>query len=67
MDVEILSWIFTESLIEKCFDISSRTVDSNGKQAVCQFINQLCGVDVGGISCSEDQCECLLGAITVCQ
>ena len=66
MDVEVLSWIFTESLILQCFEVSRRTVDRKGKQATCDFLNQICGVDVGDVSCDDDQCECLIGAITVC-
>ena len=53
---------FTESLIQK----STKTVDEQEKQVVCDFVNQLCGADVGDVSVAEDQCECLIGAITVC-
>ena len=65
MDLEVLSWIFTESLIQKCFEISIRAVDQRGKQLVSAFVNLICGVDSGDISRAEGQCECLLGAITV--
>ena len=43
-----------------------RTVDSKGKRALSKFLTQLCGVDVGDASCSEGQCEFLVGAIIVC-
>ena len=43
-----------------------RTVDERGKQAICELVNQMCGVEVGEINGAEDQCECLIGAITVC-
>ena len=66
MDVEVLSWLFTESLIRQCFDVSMRTVNKKGKQAICEFINQMCGVNADDVSAAEDQCESLIGAVTVC-
>ena len=42
-----------------------RTVDEQGKQALCDFLNQICGVNADDVSCAEGQCECLVGAITV--
>ena len=42
------------------------TVDSNGKQLACEFVNRMCGVDEGDVSAPEGQCECLIGAIIVC-
>ena len=64
--MELLSWLFTERLIRQCFDVSMRTVDARGKQAVSALVNQICGVDVGDVSRIANQCECLLGAILVC-
>ena len=61
-----MSWIFTEALIRQCFDISMRTVDEQGKQVVCEFINEICGVNRDDVSGAEDQCECLIGAAIVC-
>ena len=43
-----------------------RTVNKKLKQAACTLVNQMCGVDVAGVSGAEDQCECLIGAIIVC-
>ena len=43
-----------------------RTVDKKGKKAACELINEMCGVEVRSLSRADDQCECLLGAITVC-
>ena len=65
IDVAILSWIFTESVIGKCFDVSRRTADRKQKRAISGFVSEMCGVDVD-VSCAVGQCECLLGAITVC-
>ena len=65
IDVELLSAIFTERVIRKCFDISMRTVNRKGKQIACDFVNLICGVDVGDVSSVDGQCECLVGAITV--
>ena len=42
-----------------------RTVDRKGKRVVCDFINQICGVEVGDASTIKGQCECLIGAIIV--
>ena len=53
-------------MIRKCFDISLSTVDRKGKRAISRFVNEICGVDVGDVSSAEGQCECLIGAITVC-
>ena len=41
-------------------------MDSKGKRATCDFVNLICGVDVGDVSMPEAQCECLIGAIIVC-
>ena len=41
-------------------------MERKGKKAVCDFINEMCDVKVGGVSVADAQCECLLGAITVC-
>ena len=65
MDVELFSLIFREAVIRKCFDISMRTVDRKGKQAVCDFINLMCGVNGSDVSTADGQCECLLEAIIV--
>ena len=65
INVEVLSWIFTESLIRKCFEISMRTVDKKGKEAACDFINEICGVNLDDLNGAANQCECLIGAITV--
>ena len=43
-----------------------RTVDKEGKKAACELINMMCGVDVRSVRGADDQCECLLGAVTVC-
>ena len=64
-DVELLSLIFTEEVIKKCFDVSHNTIDSKGKQVACIFINLICGGDCGDVSCADGQCECLISAITV--
>ena len=66
IDVDVLSWIFTETLIKKCFDMSMRAVDRKGKRAISEFINQICSVGVGDVSSVKAQCECLIGAIIVC-
>ena len=63
--VEVFSWVFTESLIRKCFEVSRRTVDEERKQAICELMNEICKVDVGDVSEAANQCECLIGAITV--
>ena len=64
--MELLSWIFTESLIRNCFEISEKATDTTGCAVACELINEMCGVNVDDVSCDEDQCECLIGAITVC-
>ena len=66
VDIDILSWLFTESFIRKCFDMSKRTVDKKGKRAISAFVNQVCGTSVGDVSKVDGECECLLGAIIVC-
>ena len=66
MDIEVLSWIFTEELIMKCFNISMQTTDNKVKEAACEFVNQVCGANTDDVSGAEDQCECLVGCITVC-
>ena len=66
MNVDLLSLIFTEAVIRKCFDINMITTDRKGKRAISGFVNEICGVDVGNVSSADDQCECLIGAITVC-
>ena len=43
-----------------------RTVDKKGKEAACDFINEICGVNVDDLNGAANQCECLIGAITVC-
>ena len=43
-----------------------RTSDKTGKEAACELLNEMCGVDVRSVSGAGDQCECLIGAITVC-
>ena len=58
-------WIFTETTIRKSFDIGMRVTDRKGKRAISEFVNQICGVDAGDVSCADGQCECLIGAITV--
>ena len=65
--ISISSYIllFTEEVIRKCFDTSMRTVDSNGKEVTCDFINLMCGVNGRDVSSADGQCECLLEAITV--
>ena len=65
MDVELLSLIFTEAVIIKCFDISMRTVDTSNKQVVCDFINVMCGANGSDVSNADGQCDSLLAAITV--
>ena len=65
MDVEILSLIFTEQVIRNCFEISRRTIDAKGKRVVCEFVNLMCGVNGRDVSTIDEQCECLLEAITV--
>ena len=52
--------------MQKCFEISMRTTSSKGKRAICNFVNEVCGTDVGDVSVADDQCECLIGAILVC-
>ena len=66
MDADVLSWIFTESLIQKCFDICLKTVDKKVRRTISLFVNQMCSVNVGDVSSAEGQCECLVGAVTVC-
>ena len=65
MNVEVLSWIFTESLIRQCFEVGMRAADIREKQIACALINQIYGVDVGSLSHAEDQSECLIGAVAV--
>ena len=57
MDIDLLSWIFKESLIKKCFVLSMRATGKNGKQAACDFINVVCDVHRDDLSSYEDQCE----------
>ena len=64
-DYEVLSSIFTETVIRKCFDVSMRTEDTRKKQAACEFVNLLCGVDYCDVTCADGQCECLISSITV--
>ena len=64
--MEVLSWIFTESLIQRCFDVGMRTVDSKEKRAVSKFLAQMCGSSAGDVSCFEGQCECLVESIIAC-
>ena len=45
---------------------SKGAAESKGKQAICAFINEMCGVNVDDVSYDDDQCECIIGAITVC-
>ena len=63
--MSVLRWIFSEALIRRCFDVSMRTVDARGKEAISVLINQMCGTHVGDMSRPENQCECLLEAILV--
>ena len=65
IDVGLLSAIFTERIIRKCFDLSMQTVDSKGKQIACDFVNLICGVNTDDLSSVDGQCECIVGAITV--
>ena len=53
-------------MILKCFEISRRTVDRKGKRVICEFVNQVCGTEVGDVSVEDDQCESIIGAIIVC-
>ena len=41
-------------------------MELKGKTAACDFMNEICEVKMGDLSVADDQCECLLGAITVC-
>ena len=43
-----------------------RTVDKKGKEAACELMNEMCGVNVDDVSGTDNQCECLIGAVTVC-
>ena len=40
-------------------------VEKEGKEAACELINEICDVKVGDVSVAMDQCECLIGAVTV--
>ena len=39
-------------------------MERKGK-AACELINKMCEVSVDDVSGADDQCECLIGAITV--
>ena len=52
-------------MIRQCFEVSMRTVDKKGKKAACGLLNEMCGVDVRSVNGADNQCECLIGAITV--
>ena len=41
-------------------------MEREGQEAICELLNEMCGVNVRSVSRADDQCECLLGAITVC-
>ena len=66
VDIDLLSWLFTESLLRNCFDISKRMADKKGKRIICEFVNQLCGTEVGDVARADSECECIVGAILVC-
>ena len=63
--MDVLSWIFTESVIQNCFAVSIKTADSKVKEMASDFVNRICGADGSDVSTADGQCECLLAAITV--
>ena len=63
--LDVLSWIFTDSVIRNCFEVSMTTTDPDTKRLTREFVNRMCGVNGSDVSSPAGQWECLLEAIIV--